>query len=130
MKSSSPDEIDNLEADFIPHGRAGECVMETPVEPIHEIHLKDDLADSLVNLPRDQDVSGEEENKQSFLLNSQSAPHNKESKEMLNEDEDAEESSAGHRIVICDDQVKRLVCIKQIQFFKRNHKYLLCIKLG
>merc|ERR1712106_752800 len=46
------------------------------------IHLTHDLADSLVNPPTDQEVSGEEENKISFLLNSQSATHNKGSKEM------------------------------------------------
>merc|ERR1711892_206054 len=94
LKSSSPDEIDNLEANFIQHGRAGECVMETPVEPIHEIHLADDLADSLVNPPTDREVFGEEENKLSFLVNSQIASHNGESKEMSIESTNSAEIKA------------------------------------
>merc|ERR1711892_1482218 len=59
LTSSSPDDFDNLEANLIQHGRAGECVMETPVELIHEIHLTDDLADSLVNPPTYREVSVE-----------------------------------------------------------------------
>merc|ERR1711892_1297921 len=64
---------------------------ETPVEPIHEIHLTDDLADSLVNPPTDREVFGEEENKLSFLMNSQIASHNEESKEMSIESKNSTE---------------------------------------
>merc|ERR1711892_1330788 len=67
---------------------------ETPVEPIHEIHLTDDLADSLVNPPTDREVFGEEENKLSFLMNSQIASHNEESKEMSIESTNSAEIKA------------------------------------
>merc|ERR1711892_1425642 len=67
---------------------------ETPVEPIHEIHLTDDLADSLVNPPTDREVSIEEENKLSFLFNSQIASHNEDSKEMSIESTNSAEIKA------------------------------------
>ena len=35
LKSSSPDEIDNLKANYIQHERTGERVVEAPDEPIH-----------------------------------------------------------------------------------------------
>merc|ERR1712106_1224969 len=76
LKSSSPDEIDNLKANYIQPERTGEWVVEAPDEPIHEIHLTDDLADSLVNPPTDQEVYDEEEKNLRFLLHSQSLPQN------------------------------------------------------
>merc|ERR1711892_1585568 len=92
LKSSSPDEIDNLKANYIQHERTGEWVVEAPDEPIHEIHLTDDLADSLVNPPTDQEGSDEEEKNLRFLLHSQSPPHNEESQEILNERENSSEA--------------------------------------
>merc|ERR1712123_236377 len=94
LKSSSPDEMDNLKANDIQHERTGECFMEAPVEPIHEIHLTDALADFLVNPPTDQEVSNEEEKNISFISRSQSPPHNEESKEKSNESENSSETKA------------------------------------
>merc|ERR1711892_1468816 len=94
LKSSSPDEIDNLKANYIQHERTGECFMEAPVEPIHEIHLTDALADFLVNPPTDQEVSNEEETNISFISRSQSPPHIKETKEKSNESEISSETKA------------------------------------
>merc|ERR1711892_901174 len=93
LKSSSPDEIDNLKANYIQHERTGEWVVEAPDEPIHEIHLTDDLADSLVNPPTDQELSDEEEKNLRFLSHSQSLLQNEESQEkMLNESENLSET--------------------------------------
>merc|ERR1712123_508387 len=94
LKSSSPDEMDNLKANYIQHERTGECFMEAPVEPIHEIHLTDALADFLVNPPTDQEVSNEEEKNISFISRSQSPPHIEESKEKSNENEISSETKA------------------------------------
>merc|ERR1711892_726951 len=92
LKSSSPDEIDNLKANYIQHDRTGEWVVEAPDEPIHEIHLTDDLADSLVNPPTDLEVSDEEEKNLRFLSHSQSPPRNEKSQEILNERENSSET--------------------------------------
>merc|ERR1711892_1356943 len=56
------------------------------------IHLTDDLADSLVNPPTDQEGSDEEEKNLRFLSNSQSPPQNEESREILNERESSSET--------------------------------------
>merc|ERR1711892_1307637 len=92
LKSSSPDEIYNLKANVIQHERTGEWVVEAPDEPIHEIHLTDDLADSLVNPPTDQEGSDEEEKNLRFLSHSQRPPQNEESQEILNESENSSET--------------------------------------
>merc|ERR1712123_171258 len=94
LKSSSPDEMDNLKANYIQHERTGECFVEASVEPIHEIHLTDALADFLVNPPTDQEVSSEEEKNISFISRSQSPPHIEESKEKSKESEISSETKA------------------------------------
>merc|ERR1712123_380000 len=87
LKSSSPDEIDNLKANYIQHERTGECFMEAPDEPIHEIHLTDDLADSLVNPPTDHEASDSEVSHQSLstITILPNDPQVEENKEELNE---------------------------------------------
>merc|ERR1711892_341951 len=56
------------------------------------IHLTDDLADSLVNPPTDQEGSDEEEKNLRFLSHSQRPPQNEESREILNERESSSET--------------------------------------
>merc|ERR1711892_282691 len=97
LKSSSPDEMDNLKANYIQHERTGECFMGAPAEPIHEIHLTDALADFLVNPPTDQEVSNEEEKNISFI--SRSPPHIEESKEKSNESESENSSETKAEVV-------------------------------
>ena len=62
----------------------GECVSDVQVEPIHEIQLTDDLADSLVNPPTDLEASDEEETHQCPLIG-QEAPQNLNNKDNANE---------------------------------------------
>eukprot|EP00090_Calanus_glacialis_P046531 TRINITY_DN9192_c0_g1_i8.p1 TRINITY_DN9192_c0_g1~~TRINITY_DN9192_c0_g1_i8.p1 ORF type:complete len:962 (-),score=314.50 TRINITY_DN9192_c0_g1_i8:328-3213(-) len=84
LKISPSYELDNFQANYDQKGKAEECDLNAHVEPIHEIHLTDDLADSLVNPPTDPEASDEEETHQSKLKN-QEALQKREDKEKTNE---------------------------------------------